>query len=325
MIDFLNSLKRLLISRYILIFISFTIIFISPSVGQIDINIDKIFDSNSLDYTIFWELRVPRVIAGFFVGGLLSISGLVFQTIFRNAMSSPYTLGVASGASFGVGFAIVFEMINLVWLFSFIGAISTVIIHLFIMIKIRQYDRDSMLLVGIALSFFYSASLMIFLFLSDQKESYMIMRFTMGSLDISSFNELISIVLVSLFTLFIVLFYRYELKLLLTNKEYAYLKGVDIKRVSYTLLAVLSLGIGVVVASTGPIGFVGLIAPHIIKTLYKQSADRLIIPIFFYGGLFLVMCDLVARSVGGSSDIPIGVVTSFLGGGVFIYLILNRR
>jgi len=305
--------------------ISIIIIFISSFIGQVDIDIYNIFNSESLDYAIFWELRVPRVIAGFFVGALLSISGLVFQTIFRNAMSSPYTLGVASGASFGVGFAIVFEIMNFVWLFSFVGAVSTVIIHLFIMIKIRQYDRDSMLLVGIALSFFYSASLMILLFLSDQKQSYMIMRFTMGSLDIASLNELISIIIISIFILLVVLFYKYELKLLLTNEEYAYLKGVNIKRVSYTLLAVLSLGIGIAVASTGPIGFVGLIVPHIIKTIYKQSADKLIIPIFFYGGLFLVVCDLIARTVGGSSDIPIGVVTSFLGGGVFIYLILNRK
>ncbi|HFD14248.1 MAG TPA: iron ABC transporter permease, partial [Epsilonproteobacteria bacterium] len=131
--------------------------------------------------------------------------------------------------------------------------------------------------------------------------------------------------LTSVFLLVAIYRYRYELKLLLTSYEFAYLKGINVKKINYILLFVVSLAVGVAVSFTGPIGFVGLIIPHILKTIYKQSADKLILPIFFYGGVFLVLSDLIARNLGTMSDIPIGVLTSFLGAPFFIYLLIKGR
>ena len=239
-------------------------------------------------------------------------------------MSTPFTLGVASGATLFTAIAIILGFTGFSSIFAFGGAMITVVV-LFIMAKgFASYDTSSLLLIGIALSFFYSASLMVTFYISNLQESYEIMRFTMGSLDIVGFEHIYLLAFVSIFLLGLIYFYRYELKLLLTSYEFAYLKGINVKRVNYILLFGVSVAVGVAVSLTGPIGFIGLIIPHILKRLYAQSADRLIIPIFYYGGVFLVLCDLIARNLGTSSDIPIGVVTSFLGAPFFIYLLIKK-
>jgi iron complex transport system permease protein len=146
----------------------------------------------------------------------------------------------------------------------------------------------------------------------------------MGSVDVVGLEHTSVIMSASLGLLILSFFYKKELKLLLTSNDYAYLKGVNVKRVNTILLIAVSVAVGVCVSLTGPIGFVGLIVPHIVKNIYKKSAEQLIFPIFFYGGCFLVISDLIARNLGTSSDIPIGIVTAFLGGPFFIYLIIKR-
>ncbi|MEA3384265.1 MAG: iron ABC transporter permease [Campylobacterota bacterium] len=311
--------------RYIPIVISMLIIFISPFFGQIDISIDNILDINKMDHQIFWEIRLPRTILAFAIGSILALSGLIFQTIFRNPMSTPFTLGVASGATLFTAIAIVLGFASYISLFAFIGAMLTIVLLFIIASRFDGVQTSSLLLVGIALSFFYSACLMVLFFVSNLQESYEIVRFTMGSLDIVGFSDVYMVVLASFFILVLVKYYQYPIKLLLTSYEFAMLKGVDIKKTNYILLLGVSIVVAICVSITGPIGFIGLIVPHIIKTMYKKSADKLIMPIFFYGGIFLVLCDMVARNTGSVSDIPIGVVTSFLGAPFFIYLIISRK
>ena len=303
------------------IILSIILIIYSPFIGQININLNDIIDDSSIAYQIFWEIRVPRLLVGFFVGGILSIGGVVFQTIFRNTLSSPYTLGVASGASLGVGIGVVFGFMGMGWLFGFIGALSTIFIHLLISMKIKNYDSSSMLLVGISLSFFYSALFMIILYISNLEESYEIIRFTMGSLE-STLGDALILSIVAIIILLIIISFRKELKFILISRQYALLKGINIVKVDYILLISISIGVGVAVSIVGPIGFVGLIIPHIIKNIYKQSSDKLLLEIFFYGGIFIIFCDMIARC--GNSEIPIGVVSSSFGAPLMIYLILRR-
>jgi len=165
---------------------------------------------------------------------------------------------------------------------------------------------------------------MILFYLSDESQSFQIIRFTMGSVDVVGLEHTLPIILGSLGLLLLSLFYKNALKLLLTSNDYAYLKGVNVKKTNTVLLVSVSIAVGICVSLTGPIGFVGLIIPHILKSIHKKSAEKLIVPIFFYGGFFLVVSDLIARNLGSSSDIPIGIVTSFLGGPFFIYLIMKR-
>ena len=261
----------------------------------------------------------------FFAGAILSLGGLIFQSLFKNPMGTPYTLGVASGSTLGVAFAIVFGYSSLLSFFGFLGALLTVVLLFALTLRLKSYETNALLLVGIALSFFYNATLMILFYLSDESQSFEIIRFTMGSVDVVGLENTLPIIVASIGLLLLSNFYKKELKLLLTSNEYAYLKGVEVKKVNTILLVAVSISVGICVSITGPIGFVGLIIPHILKTLYKKSAEQLMIPIFFYGGFFLVVSDLIARNIGSSSDIPIGIITAFLGGPFFIYLIMQKR
>jgi len=310
--------------RYIIALLSIALLAIAPFYGQIPIELSDLTDPSTVSYTLFWDLRLPRVVVAFFAGGVLGLGGLIFQSLFKNPMGTPYTLGVASGSTLGVAFAIVFGYTYLVSIFGFLGALFTVIILFGITARLKSYESNSLLLVGIALSFFYSASLMILFYLSDESQSFEIIRFTMGSVDVVGIEESIPLILSGLGLLAISLWYQKELQLLLTSNENAFLKGIEVKRVNRVLLLLVSIATGVCVSITGPIGFVGLVVPHIIKSIYKQSADKLIIPIFFYAGVFLVLSDFIARNLGTDSDVPIGIITSFVGGPFFIYLIIVK-
>lgn len=311
--------------RYIFIILSLLLLIFAPFFGQIDIDMSKINDLLSMEHKLFWDLRLPRVVVAFFTGALLALSGLIFQSLFRNPMSTPFTLGVASGATLGTAFAIVFGIASFMALFGFFGALFTIIILFGITSRLKAYETSSLLLVGIALSFFYSAALMILFYISDETQSYEIVRFTMGSLDVVGITQALPVVVAAIFLLLIAVKYKREIKLLLTSYDNAFLKGIEVKRVNTILLLGVSIAIGIAVSITGPIGFVGLIVPHILKVIYKKSADKLLFVTFFYGGIFLVFCDLVSRNLGTASDVPIGVVTSFLGGPFFIYLLLRRK
>ena len=302
-----------------------TIIILAPFYGQIPIELYNLDNPTTIDYKLFWDIRLPRVLLAFFAGAILALGGLIFQSLFKNPMSTPYTLGVASGSTLGVAFAVVFGFSSSLGLFGFMGALLTVFILFMLTLRLKSYETNTLLLVGIALSFFYNASLMILFYLSDESQSFEIIRFTMGSVNVVGLEETFILILSGFSLLLVSIWYKKELKLLLTSNDYAYLKGINVKKVNTILLISVSIAVGVCISLTGPIGFVGLIIPHIIKAVYKQSAEQLITPIFFYGGVFLVVSDLIARNLGSSSDIPIGIITAFLGAPFFIYLIMKKR
>jgi len=309
--------------KKLILICSLLLVSLSPFIGEVDIDLHKLTDVSSIDYRILVNLRIPHIILAFLAGGILSLSGVVFQVIFRNPISTPYTLGVASGATLFSAIAIILGLGAYSSLFAFVGAMSTVLILFAVAMYIKEYSPNSLLLIGIALSFFYSATLMVMFYISTLQESYEILRFTMGSLDTLGYKH-ISILFVSI-VLFAIVLYRYkqEFRLLLTSYEFAHLQGIKVKQVSYILLFGVSVVIGVCVSITGPIGFVGLVIPHIIKAIYKQSTDKLLVEMFFYGGVFLVLCDLIARNIT-QTQIPIGIVTSFIGAPFFIYLLVRK-
>ena len=303
---------------------SLLLLFFAPFFGQIDLPLDELLQPDSMAHQVLMQIRLPRVLLAFLVGGILSLGGLVFQVVFRNPMSTPYTLGVASGATLFTAIAIIVGLG--VWspLFAFMGAMMTVLILFGVASRFGGYDPTALLLVGIALGFFYAAALMVAYALSTLQESYEILRFTMGSLDIVGFGRIGILALAAVALLLLVRYYQNGFKALLVSYDFAFLQGLDVKQVSYTLLFGVSVAVGTAVSMTGPIGFVGLIIPHILALLYKQSAEKLLFVSFFYGGVFLVLCDLIARSISDAT-LPIGVVTSFVGAPFFIYLLLRGR
>jgi len=233
--------------KYLIYLLALSIISISPFFGQIPIELHNLNNPTTVDYKLFWDIRLPRVILAFFAGSILALGGLIFQSLFKNPMSTPYTLGVASGSTLGVAFAIVFGFTSLLSLFGFLGALITVIVLFTLTLKLKSYETNALLLVGIALAFFYNAALMILFYISDESQSFEIIRFTMGSVDVVGLEHTLPIAIASLVLLSISYYYKKELKLLLTSNDYAYLKGVEVKKVNTILLVAVSVAVGVCV------------------------------------------------------------------------------
>jgi len=302
----------------------------SAFVGSVDLHLQNIFHTNSLDAKIFFDLRLPRVLFSFFAGAVLALSGLLFQTLFRNALMTPYTLGISSGAVLGAGIAIKLSLGTLLFgfaavsVFGFLGALFTVFLLLYLARFLRQSHAESLLLLGIALSLFYSALLMVIFYLGSAMQNDMLIRFTMGSLSVIGWQYplIISFAAVILFTA--VYMYQFELQLLSISQDQAQLKGVNTKKVTVILLVISSFAIGILVSISGPIGFVGLIVPHIVHKLYPVNISKRIIKTTLFGGLFLVLCDTISRTLQTQSELPIGIITAIIGGPFFIYLIISR-
>ena len=315
--------------KIFLYLISFIIVCIAPFLGEIPILLKDIFESTSTTYTIFWDLRVSRVVLAFFVGGILALGGLIFQIIFKNQLITPYTLGIASGTTLFTAISIVFFPFLHMSISSIFGSIITILILYFISKQINKnsvsVSTNSILLIGIALSYFYSSALMLVFYMSNLQENYSIVRFTLGSLDTVGFSSGIVVMIVSFIFYFVVHFNKDKIKLLLICNDTAFLKGLNVNKISLLLLVVVSLSVGISISFVGPIGFIGLIIPHVIKLIYKQSADKLFFPVFFFGGIFLVFSDLISRNLNTDSSLPIGVVTAFIGAPFFVYLLIRRN
>ncbi|MFW3440771.1 FecCD family ABC transporter permease [Aliarcobacter butzleri] len=304
------------------------IIFISPFLGETQINIKDIFEFSNSSNMVFWDLRVARVILAFFVGGILALSGLIFQIIFKNELITPYTLGIASGTTLFTAIGIILLPTVYIFISSILGSLFTILV-LYIISKIINKtsigsSTNSILLIGIALSYFYGSALMLVFYMSSLQENYSIVRFTLGSLDTVGFSNSFVIFFVSIVFYVIIYLYKNKIKLLLISNDMAFLKGLNVDKTNLTLLVVVSLCVGITISFTGPIGFIGLVIPHIVKIIYKKSAEKLFFPTFFFGGVFLVFSDLISRNLNTDSTLPIGVVTAFIGAPFFIYLLIKR-
>jgi iron complex transport system permease protein len=302
----------------------------SPFIGAVSLDIGEVFTSGTLQNSIFLELRLPRVLFAFCAGSILALSGLLFQTLFRNALMTPYTLGISSGAVLGAGVAIKLGLGSLAFgiaaisIFGFLGAMLTILLLIYLAKFLKNSHYESLLLLGIALSLFYTSALMVLFYLGNTMQNDMLLRFTMGSLSVIGWVHPITIAIIG-FILFIAIYlYRYELQLLSISDESANLRGVDTKRVTLILLIVSSFAIGTLVSISGPIGFVGLIVPHIVAKLHPLTVNKRIVKTALFGGFFLVFCDTLTRALQTQSELPIGIVTALIGGPFFIYLIISR-
>ncbi|WP_321779455.1 iron ABC transporter permease [Sulfurimonas sp.] len=317
-------------SRYLLWFFLLLILIISPFLGAFNLKVSEVFINGTLDNSIFFDLRIPRVLFAFFAGVILALSGLLFQTLFRNALMTPYTLGISSGAVLGAGIAIKLGLGSLAFgiaaisIFGFLGAMFTILLLITLAKYLQNSHYESLLLLGIALSLFYTSALMILFYLGNTMQNDMLLRFTMGSLSVIGWTYPITIGIISLILFFVIYLFRYELQLLSISDESAKLRGVNTKKITFILLIISSFAIGTLVSISGPIGFVGLIIPHIVTKLYPVPVNKRIVKTALFGGFFLVFCDTITRALQTQSELPIGIVTALIGGPFFIYLIINK-
>ncbi len=313
-------------SKLIFIF-SLLLVFGAPFVGSTSISLEQLLH-NSFEQSIFFELRLPRVLLAFFAGAILSLAGLLLQSLFRNDLMSPYTLGISSGAilasaiSIAFGISGTFLFFDVHSIFGFLGAMFSSTLLLFLAKKEMQ-NSNTILLLGIALSFLYTALLMFIYFISSSETTHQIILYTLGSLSTVGYKGVYVTLFASLILLLFLHVKRYELQIFASSLFNAESKGINSASLSLQLLLVSSFSVGLLVSITGPIGFVGLVVPHLIKQLYKKDITHIIGVTFYYGGVFMIVCDAIARVLSTHSDIPIGVITSLIGGIFFVYLLTN--
>lgn len=309
-------------------------VFVLPMIGQVII-VPQIFGGETLplDESIYWNHRFPRTILALFAGAGLAISGTVFQAVFRNPLATPYTLGIASGASFGASLYIIlgssfgfvlFGISGGSW-FAFVGAMLAIgIVHSLSLLK--RGGTEQMLLAGVAVNFFFASLILLLQYVSDPSNTVRMLRWTMGGLvnaNYADLKRLAPIVLVISATVFV---FSRELNVLLTGEERAISLGINVGRFRTTLLLLMAVLTGGIVAVCGPIGFIGLMVPHLVRLMFGPD-HRLLIPgTFLFGAVFLGICDTFARSIlSHGSEIPVGIVTSLLGGPFFLWLLLRKN
>lgn len=283
------------------------------------------------EYAILWQLRVPRVLTGFLAGTGLAVAGMVFQALFRNPLATPFTLGVSSGASLGVAVGIFcglsFRLLGIssqTWL-AFAGALATIVL-VYGLARTRQgLSSVTMLLAGVAVSFFFSAVILFLQYLADFSRSYQMLRWVMGGMEggmrYDDVLRLLPFVATGCLTAFCL---AHELNLITTGEELAAARGVEVRRMKLTLFFVTSLMVGAIVATCGPIGFVGLMVPHIGRLVIGADHRWLAPATCLFGGAFLVLCDTAARTVLAPTELPVGILTSLLGGPFFLWLLFAR-
>lgn len=303
---------------------------LTPLVGSHSISLEQILRGDPTAASIFWQIRLPRILLALLGGAALATSGLGFQTLFRNPLAEPYTLGVSSGAALGAVIALRFEGgqflgLSLVGLASFAGALGATALIVGLALRRQGIQTSTLLLAGVAVSLSCSAIILFLQYLADSTQTFRMVRWMMGGLSVVGYTEvlwLLPFVLGGSAALFAL---RWELNLLLTGEELAASRGVDLARLRRYVLLATSLMIGALVAVAGPIGFVGLIVPHMLRRFVGHDHLYLVPACILGGGAFLTLCDAAGRTILSPAELPVGILTALLGGPFFLWLLVWRR
>ena len=306
------------------------VLVLAPLVGPGDLDLSSVMSADSIDATILWRLRVPRVLLALLGGASLAVAGSAFQTLFRNPLAEPYTLGVAGGAALGAVLAMQIEAVAgvggfaLVAASSFLGAAAVGAVLVGLARSSRGAQTGTLLLAGIAISLSCSALILFIQYLADFSKTFRMVRWMMGGLAVVGYREVLWVLPWTVGGVLVLFWRRWGLDLLLAGDEVAASRGLDLEGVRWTVLAAVSLMVGSLVAVTGPIGFVGLIVPHILRRFVGHTHALLIPAAIFGGGAFLAACDLAARTIMAPAELPVGILTALLGGPFFLWLLLRR-
>lgn len=288
------------------------------------------WDLTEMQQTIILKLRLPRIVLAALVGIALASSGTTFQGLFKNSMADPYVIGISSGASLGAAIAINYGFdsywggISLVSLFSFIGALITVLIVYKLAEVGGRVPVGTLLLAGIALSFFLSALVSLIMIL-NQQSLQQIVYWLMGSLSASNWQEVRMVAPIVIIAWWIIYYFAEDLNIMLLGDETAHYLGVTVSKVKLILLVTASLLTGIAVSVSGIIGFVGLIIPHIVRLLTGPNHRILLPTSALVGGIFLIITDTAARTILAPTEIPVGIITALCGAPFFMYLLQQKE
>ena len=272
---------------------------------------------------ILFDVRLPRILLVFMVGGVLSISGSALQAVFRNPLVSPYVLGLSSGAAFGAALALATPFLP-VSLSAFVFGLAAIGLSYFLAQKRKTLSVVSLILAGIIVNGIFTALLTIVQYISDPFKLQSIVLWTMGNFQNANWEKLRASVIPVILGVSVLLLFRWRLNVLALGDDEARSVGVDPVRNKNVVLLVVSLASSAAVATAGIISLYGLMIPHIVRMIAGVD-NRVTLPLnFFFGGMFLLVIDNISRSVT-DFEIPIGIFTMLLGAPFFIYLMKKNN
>jgi iron complex transport system permease protein len=303
--------------------------FLLPWVGPGRISLHGLIAHQSPDTYIFWQLRLTRTLLALFAGGALSLGGTLFQAVLRDALATPYTLGVSAGSSLGAVVVICLGWetilgIPALWFGALGGALVVVLLVMSAAAPKRRVSAFGLLLTGVAVNSICSSIILLLHSLAGVSRSFSISRWLIGSIDATSYSSLSVFVVVVCITSVMVILQAKSWNLLSVDEQWAASRGVKVQRLLVMGYLAGSILTAAAIALTGPIGFIGLIVPHLLRVRIT-SDHRVLMPCaFLLGGTLLAVCDAIGRVVLAPVEVPAGVTLALLGGPYLVWLVRER-
>lgn len=277
-------------------------------------------------YAIVTQIRLPRIFMAASVGGALSICGVVMQAVLRNPLAEPFVLGLSGGAAVG---SIIFILLGVSaaggsFAFSFAGALLTLLVVLLVSKRRAGFSTTRIILTGVIVNAFFTSFIMFVVTTTSDELLHAILFWLYGDLSASVYGD-VGVMVAAVLPAFAVLYlFAKHLNVLGVDEGLGFQLGIDVEKVKYGLLVLVSILTAFAVSLSGIIGFVGLIVPHLMRMAFG-SDHRLLLPAsLIFGAAFMVLADTAARTVIAPSELPVGVVTAFLGAPFFLMLLLGR-
>lgn len=274
-------------------------------------------------HDIIWRLRLPRVLLAALLGATLSLGGMVFQALLRNPLAEPYILGISGGSAIGaiIGILLGWARFPGVWLAAFAGSLATLAV-LFLMSAGRAFLRtNNLLLSGVMVNAFCAAVIMFLVSMAQDSRLHNIIFWLMGDLGAAAFGNVAALA-ATVIPCFILIFFRsHAMNLMSMGSDMAHSMGVNVKSTTALLLIVTSLMVSATVSLCGLVGFVGLVIPHMLRLVLGPDHRVLAPACILGGGAFMVLCDVLARTLPEQGEMPVGVISALIGAPLFIYLL----
>lgn len=328
------------------LFIAAQIILVALSIamGSISIPIESLFEMLlfKLDFLsetkvstghqyVIEHIRFPRTIFGIIIGASLSVAGAMMQGLFRNPLADPGLLGVSSGAALGaavvivLGFSVPFAPALTLPISAFLGGIIATVLVMRLSFTGAKANVSSMLLAGIAINAICGACTGLLVYISNDEQLRTLTFWTMGSLGAANWANLPYVFVLSFCPVFIALGLSRSINAMLLGESEAMLLGVNVEQIKVLIVVLVCIMVGTCVALTGLIGFVGLVVPHLCRLIFGPDNRKVILGSIFLGGNILLGADIISRTIVSPAELPIGIVTSIVGGPFFLSLLFSRK
>jgi iron complex transport system permease protein len=300
-----------------------------PWIGSGSISLDRVLAKAAPDYPIFLELRVPRTLLGLLAGGALALTGSLFQSMLRDSLATPYTLGVSAGAALGAVLTLALELDHVfgfpaTWAGAMAGAAAVLFVVAGASWKQGQLSSVRLLLSGIALNSICLAFILLVNSLVRDRRSFSITQWLLGSVDAVSYRALFVFAAIVCVTSIVVITNARGWNLLAVGETWARSRGADMRRLTITGYCCGSVLTAGAIALTGPIGFVGLIVPHLVRSRISPD-NRILMPCsLLLGGVMLASSDTLGRIVLAPAELPAGAVMALIGGPYLVWLVRRR-